>query len=132
MDFIDHVVGVNGRLGMNAVRFEFLEDVTIPIILRRCRCPCGLIATPEDRNFGGSTGRERGFVVHALSPQNNRAMRRAWTETAYRGACIFTNNKIRSLLRGPQAVAADIRFGSLAAATSLTGSVRFAPESCRG
>jgi hypothetical protein len=74
---------------MDTERLEFREDMTVPIILRRCRCPCDVIATPEDRNFGGSSGREWGFVVHAQSPRNNRAMRRAWTETAYRGACIF-------------------------------------------
>ena len=38
---------------MDAERLEFREDMTVPIILRRCRCPCALIATPEDRNFGG-------------------------------------------------------------------------------
>jgi hypothetical protein len=71
---------------MDAAPIEFLENMTVPIILRRRRCPCSMIATPEDRNFGGSTGREWGFVVHAQSPRNNRAMRRAWTETAYTAA----------------------------------------------
>src|ERR1700733_14657206 len=83
---------------MDTERLEFREDMTVPIILRRCRCPCDVIATPEDRNFGGSSGREWGFVVHAQSPRNNRAMRRAWTETTYRGACIFPSDRIRALL----------------------------------
>ena len=47
---------------MDAERLEFREDMTVPIILRRCRCPCALIATPEDRNFGGASRREWGFV----------------------------------------------------------------------
>jgi hypothetical protein len=50
-NLLDHVVGIDGRLGVDAERLKFFEDAMIAIVLRRGRSAHGAVAAPENCDF---------------------------------------------------------------------------------